>query len=472
VSTTAEGVFSGPYLRPTLGIVATVFLVAFEAMAVATAMPVAVRDLQGLDLYAWAFSAFLTAALYGMVLAGEMCDRRGPRLPFLLGVGAFGVGLLVAGLATSMPTFVLGRAVQGLGAGINIVVIYVVVARAYPETLRPRIFAALSSAWVLPSIVGPLLAGWVADHLSWRLVFLGVPPLIVPAVLLMLPKVIALDGPSPDAVPRSGRRRLALGAAAGAALLQYAGQHLVWSSLLLLVAGLALLVPTVPRLLPPGTLRAARGLPTVVGMRGVLAGAFFGAETFVPLMLVTERGLSTTQAGLSLTGGALGWALGSWYQGRPSTRLPRHVLIRRGCALLAAGIGTAALVLVPVLPVWLAAVGWAVAGLGMGLAMASVGVLLLQLSPPAEQGANSAALQVSDGLGSVLLIGLGGALYAALRTEPGQDAATFALLYAVMVAVAVLGVAVAGRVRAPAVCTDSPDRPPRHAPDRYAAPAR
>jgi MFS family permease len=446
VSTTA-GIFSGCYRRLTLGIVATVFLVAFEAMAVATAMPVAVRALEGLDLYAWAFSAFLTAALFGMVLAGEMCDRRGPRVPFLLGVATFGVGLVLAGVAASMPMFVLGRAVQGLGGGINIVVIYVVVARAYPEALRPRIFAALSSAWVLPSIIGPVLAGWVADQLHWRLVFLAVPPLIVPAVLLMLPRVVALDGPSPDAVRRTGRRRLALGAAVGAALLQYAGQHLAWSSLLMLGAGLGLLVPTVPRLLPRGTLRAARGLPTVVGMRGLLAGAFFGAETFVPLMLVTERGLTTTQAGLTLTGGALGWALGSWYQGRPATRMPRHRLIRTGCALVAAGITVTALALVPALPAALAAAGWAVAGLGMGMSMASVGVLLLELSPRAEQGGNSAALQVSDGLGSIFLIGLGGAVYAALRTGTGQDAGTFALLLAVMVAVALLGVAIAGRVR-------------------------
>lgn len=442
----AGRIFDGAHRRLTLGIVTVVLLVAFEAMAVATVMPVAVRELDGLALYAWAFSGFLSASLFAMVVAGEVSDRTGPRLPLLAGVAVFGVGLVLAGTAQSMLVFVLGRAVQGLGGGAIIVALYVVVARCYPESLRPRVFSAMSAGWVLPSIIGPAVAGVVADNLSWRWVFLAVPVLIAPAVIVMLPRLGGgrATGEEPR---RRSRRVLALGAAVGAALLQYAGQHLTLASLLLLVVAGTLLVPTVPRLLPAGALAFRRGLPTTVVMRGVLAGAFFGAETFVPLMLVTERDLSTTFAGLSLTGGALGWALGSWYQGRPSTRLARPTLIRLGSGLVAVGIGGAALALWPAVPVLVAGLGWTVGGLGMGMAMASVSVLTLEQSPLADQGANSAALQVSDALFSIVFIGIGGAIFAGLHAGAGLEQAAFLAIFAVMAALAVLGAVVARRVR-------------------------
>ena len=427
-----------------LGLVSVILLIAFEAMAVATAMPKAVGQLHGLPYYAWAFSAFVVTSLFAMVVAGEVCDARGPTRPMVVGVGLFTAGLLMAGTAVDMVVFVLARAVQGLGCGAVIVAVYVIVGRAFDDSLRPRVFSLMSGAWVLPSVVGPLVAGFLADNVSWRWVFLGVSVLVVPALLLVLPSLPALEGGQP--VVAVGRKRAALMVAVGVACLQYAGQRLDRVGLAFALVGVALVAPTVRRLLPTGTLRFARGLPTVVAMRGILAGSFFGAETFIPLMLVSQRGLTATQAGLCLTGGALGWATGSWYQGRPATRTPRHQLVRAGCGLVAVAIALVTLTTWPALPAWLAAVAWVVGGLGMGMAMASVAVLTLQLSPPQDQGANSAALQVSDSLFSAATIGVGGAVYAiGLRHDGGPWALRIVDL--LMVGLALLGVAVAGRVR-------------------------
>jgi MFS family permease len=431
--------------RPLLvGLVSVILLIAFEAMAVATAMPRAVAELHGQPYYAWAFSGFVVTSLFAMVVAGEVCDARGPMRPMVVGVGLFTAGLLVAGTAVDMAVFVAARALQGLGCGAVIVAVYVVVGRAFDDRLRPQVFSLLSAAWVLPSVVGPSVAGFLADQASWRWVFLGVSVLVIAPLLLMLPSLPRLEGGQP--VTATGRKRAALAVAVGLGCLQYAGQRLDRVGLAFAVAGVLLVVPTVRRLLPAGTLRFARGLPTVIAMRGVLAGSFFGAETFIPLMLVTERGLTSTQAGLSLTGAALGWASGSWYQGRPSTRMPRHLLVRTGCTLVAIAIGVVGLTTWTVVPPWTAAVAWTVGGVGMGLAMASVAVLTLQLSPPQDQGANSAALQVSDSLFSAVTIGVGGAVYAlGLRHDDGAWA--LRLIYLVMVGIAVLGVLVAGRVR-------------------------
>src|SRR3712207_7477608 len=118
--------------------------------------------------------------------SGDVGDRRGPRVALPWGVAAFAAGLLVAGLAGGMAVFVAGRALQGLGAGVMVVLLYVIAGQAYDSSLRPRLFGAISAAWVLPALVGPVVAGLVTTHASWRLVFLGLLPLIVLGALLVL----------------------------------------------------------------------------------------------------------------------------------------------------------------------------------------------------------------------------------------------------------------------------------------------
>jgi MFS family permease len=452
------GVMSGPYRALTLGIVSVVLLLAFEATAVNTAMPVAARELDGLGLYAFAFSGYFTTTLFALVVSGQWCDRRGPLAPLFTGIAVFGAGLVVAGTAVGMWPFVAGRAIQGLGGGLVIVALYVVVGRAFPERLRPSVFAAFSAAWVLPSIVGPLVSGAVTQHLGWRWVFLAVPALVLLPLVVMGPALRRAERAQPPLRPAPFDRRrtwCAALAALGAGLLQYAGQRLDLVGLVPAVLGAGLLVPAVVRLLPPGTLRAARGLPTVILLRGIAAGAFFAAEAFVPLMMVTQRDLSPTLAGLTLTSGGLSWALGSWLQGRPWADRHRGALIRLGFVLTAVAIAGAALVLVPAVPAWTAAVAWSVGGVGMGLAVASISVLMMNLSAPEDTGANSAAIQLSDALGNVLLIGLAGVLFAGLGggSVAAAEGATapagpFAVIFLVMTGVALLGALVSGRTGA------------------------
>ncbi|MCS0639139.1 MFS transporter [Streptomyces sp. LP05-1] len=462
---TKAGVLDRAHRALSVGTVSVVLLIAFEATAVGTAMPVAARELHGVALYAFAFSAYFTTSLFAMVLAGQWSDRSGPLAPLTTGISAFAAGLLLAGTAGSMLVFILGRAVQGLGGGLVIVALYVVVSRAYAEELRPAIMAAFAASWVVPSVVGPLVAGTVTEQLGWRWVFLGIPVLVVLPLALALPAIRrTASGPAdPDAppVPFDRRRiRLALGISLGAGLLQYAGQHLRLLSLLPALAGAALLVPSVLRLLPRGTYRAARGLPSVVLLRGLAAGSFIAAESFVPLMLVTQRGLSPTLAGLSLAVGGATWALGSFLQSRPRVAPYRERLVVLGMVLVAAAILTAPSVLIPAVPAWIVAVAWAVGCFGMGLVIAATSVLLLKLSAPEEAGANSAALQISDALSNVLLLAGGGAAFAALgggavgaaahgaaHAAGGSHPAAFAAVFLPMAAVALAGSWVATRLR-------------------------
>ncbi|MEU1038719.1 MFS transporter [Streptomyces sp. NPDC005907] len=459
------GVLSREHRALSIGIVSVVLLIAFEATAVGTAMPVAARELDGLSLYAFAFSAYFTTSLFGMVFAGQWSDRAGPLASLAAGIGAFAAGLLLAGTAGAMWLFVLGRAVQGLGGGLVIVALYVVVGRAYPERLRPAIMAAFAASWVIPSVVGPLASGAVTEHLGWRWVFVGIPALVVFPLALALPQIRRrASGPAGGAVPAPFDRRrirLALGISLGAGLLQYAAQAASgedgrWFALPAGAAGAALLVPAVLGLLPAGTYRAARGLPSVVLLRGVAAGSFIAAESFVPLMLVTQRGLSPTLAGFSLAAGGATWALGSFVQSRPRVEPYRERLMFSGMLLVSAAIAAAPSVLIQSVPVWTVAVAWGFGCFGMGLVISSSSVLMLHLSAPEEAGANSAALQISDGLSNVILLAAGGAAFAALGggtvthtagEVTGSHPAAFAAVFLPMAGVALAGAWVTTRLK-------------------------
>jgi predicted MFS family arabinose efflux permease len=196
-------------------------------------------------------------------------------------------------------------------------------------------------------------------------------------------------------------------------------------------------------LLPPGALRLARGLPSVVVLRGILTCAFFGAEAYLPLTLTQLHGGTPGVVGIPLTLAALGWSAGSWWQGR-NPRQPVRML-RIGFAAVALGVALLVVLTSASVSMWVAVPIWSIAGAGMGLAMPTISVLLLELSPAASQGMNSAALQISDMAGSIVGIAAAGALVTAFSLDHLRPAIVIADL--LLAAVAVLGVFASSRAR-------------------------
>jgi MFS family permease len=440
------GIFAQPYRALTVGMVALMVLVAFEYLAVATAMPVVARELDGHALYGLAFSGAMAAGVIATVLGGRWSDVKGPIAPLWTGVATFAAGLVVAGLAPTMDVFVAGRFVQGFGGGILQVSLYVLVSRVYPAEVHPRIFSVFATAWVVPSMIGPAVTGFVVEGAGWRWVFIGVTILLLPATLLFGRGLIS--APMSEQPPLGARssivRRLgwAVLVAVGAALMQYGGAAR-GAGLILLLVGLATLGAALPRLLPPGTLLAARGLPSVIALRGIVAGAAIGGEAFLPLMLTEERGLSLTMAGLTLTGGALSWSFGSWVVGR--RRFDRVLVLRIGSVLVATGLALMGLTVFDVVPVAGAFAGEIVLGLGMGIVYPTLSVLILELSRPGEEGENSASLGVGESVYTVVAVAVTGAILAAL----GAEVFTYVLCFALTALMAATGALVAGRVGVP-----------------------
>jgi MFS family permease len=142
-----ERVLSPAYATTTIGMFSMIAFAAFESMAVTTIMPTVARELGGFAYYALSFAAPFASGVIGMVAAGMWSDRRGPRIPLLVSMALFSLGLLVCGFAPGMEVFVAGRVLQGLGAGAMIVSLYVMVGLIYPARLQPAVFASFAAAW-------------------------------------------------------------------------------------------------------------------------------------------------------------------------------------------------------------------------------------------------------------------------------------------------------------------------------------
>jgi MFS family permease len=452
----------------TVGLVTTVTLVAFQALAIATAMPLVADELGDLHLYGWTFTAFFLTNLLSIVATGVWVDRRGLLEPFAAGIALVAIGLLVSGLAPSMAALVAGRAIQGLGAGAVGPIAYVAIGRAYADAIRPKMLAILSTAWIVPSVLGPALAALIAERASWRLIFLGLVPFLLVSALVTV-RALRRVPVAASVVERRTSRTLgdALLIVVGAGLLSAAAvSGSVALAVPLAVVGIALGLPAVRRVVPRGTLTARRGLPATILARGVLTFAFFGADVYVPLALTDVRDLPASFAGLALTAASVLWTMGSWLQARFVDRVGARWLLALGQACLAIGIVGMAVVVSPSVPAPVALIAWAVAGLGMGLSYSSLTLVVLREASPSEQGGATSALQLSDALGIALGTGAAGAILATGTTGGEVQPVALLAIFGLTALVAIAGVALSRQLpgrRGPGV--------PSHSAQETTAPA-
>lgn len=448
----------GQRLGLAVGLLLTITMVAFENLGVATAMPVVARDLGGLSLYGWAFTAALLASLVGIAVAGRQVDRLGPAKPLAAGLVLFSGGLAIAGVAPTMEILVAGRFVQGLGIGVIPPVAYAAIARAYADRARARMFALLSTAWVLPGLIGPAIAGTVAEEIGWRWVFLAILPLVPVSAALALPALARLGPPRPgsreartDEVEArhpviSGPIGWSVRLAAGVGLLVAGLGSVSLLAVPLVVVGIALALPSLKRLLPNGTLRGAAGIPAAVAARGLQTFAFFGAQAYLPLALKEVRGQRAAVAGVVLTAATLTWTAGAWVQERRGHSWGRGRVVLAGFLLIASGSAVSATVLFDAVPIPLAGAGWAAAGFGMGMSYSGLSLILLASAPAGREGTATSALQLSDVVGMALGTGLGGAAVAFGERSGSPPEAGIAVAFALAFTAASAACVVARRL--------------------------
>ncbi|HET7820529.1 MAG TPA: MFS transporter [Ornithinibacter sp.] len=439
-----------------VGVVALVTLAAFENRAVSTILPTVVRELDGWALFGASTGATLVTFTIAMAWSGGWTDRAGPRPVLLWGMASFVVAQVVSGLAPTMGVFVVGRAASGAAEALIDTALMVLVAQALPEALRAKIFASFAAAWILPSLLGPSLAGAIDGLWGWRTVFVA-PLLVAPVALVLLRPALRrthAGGASATGAEAtaSERRRVvaALLLAAGLAVTTFSAPLLSdadtrLAGVVVIAAGAVLVVVGAVRALPHGVVRLARGVPSVIAVRMLVSAAFTAVAGLIPLMLVQTHGASTAVAGVSLSVTGCLWAAGSFLNStnrvQADVSAPTRAAI--GAGLIAVGSLGPVLLSLDVIGLVPGMLAWAVAALGMGIVSPTLSTQLLSLAPVSEQGRVSAAQGLAISTGVALSTGVVGAVVALRGAE--TDGLAFGLLMAGGAACALVAALAAGR---------------------------
>jgi len=391
---------SSTRLLATIGLVLGVFLAALEASVVATAMPSVIRDLGGQHLYALPFAVFLLTSTVSSPLWGRASDLFGRKRLYLAGVTIFLLGSALCGAAGSMAFLVAARAFQGLGAGAIMPLTLTSVGEMYTLQERPKVQAFISSVWGVSALLGPLLGGVLAEHVSWRWVFYVNLPFGIPAMLMVWKylKETVRRQEGPVQIDWLGALLFTL----GSGLLVWGLSLSIWWQV---GAGLAVLLAAVtvelrhPAPLLPMKALASR-LPNVGLWNNLLGGAaYFGVIAYLPLYAQNVSG-SATAGGLILTPMLLGWVLASILCTRTMKVLGLTRQAQIGFVILPvvfalmAVFAHAPLIVISILGFFV--------GTGMGFSMVSLLLAVQNASPRSELGAVTSAMLFARQMGGAL----------------------------------------------------------------------
>lgn len=410
-ATTVAGwrdVLFGSRTRLTLGLVLVEGVAAVQVSIVAAIMPAVSRDLHGLPFYGLVFSGYALAGLAATPLAGYLADRYGPARPFAFTTAIFVTGSILCAFAPSMALLAAARVVQGWGGASLYTIAYGAIAKAYPESGRAKVLALLSAVWVVPGLVGPGFGAIVTETIGWRWCFFSLLPVVAVAFVMAYPDLVRLGR---GAVQGAPPWQWPVVLAAGTGLLVTGLADRPPLGLLFDAVGVALFVPAVRRVLPPGTFQLRRGLPAAVLAGLLLYLSFFIGFNFLPLLITGYGHRSLLEAGIAVTAVNLTWPVGTWWQATVVERYSKRLLTGVGSLVLGLSLVAVCLVLVG-LPLVVAYVAWAAGGAAVGIATQTLYLIGVESAQAGSETMAMAALMTTNRLGISLGTGLGGAFIA------------------------------------------------------------
>lgn len=447
-------IFRGRRGRLTAGLLLLEALVAIQSLVVATILPDVRDDLGMVQLYGLVFTAASLATIATIPIAGRAVDRFGARrtLPPILGL--FAAGLAVCAVAPSMPVLLLGQFLTGAGGGGLYAMSVGTVAKTYPDHMRARVLALMASMWILPGLVGPPLGALIATTVGWRWAFLAPYPVLVVGWVLLVPALDLVPTGSSEAARIAVRWPVQLMVGAGLVLTSLTVVR--WEALVGVLAGLAIALPALARIAPPGTLRLRPGVAAAAATAFLLSLGFLAMDAFLTLMLRNVRGLSAGEAGLAITLATLTWAAGSAWQSGRTERHSLAWLLRVGAAVTLIGELAVAAALIRDVPIVVAYVGWILVGFGMGVAFPTIPLAAMRGAASGEEATEISSVLLLDMLGVAIGAGLGGGVVAVTEALGIELAKGIAGAFAVGIAALVALIAVAGRISVPVAAEDRP----------------
>lgn len=412
-----------------VGLMFALAMAALEATVVATAMPTVTGDLGGIEYYSWVTNAYLVTSAITVPIFGKLADLFGRKPVLLFGIAIFLIGSIASGTAQTMPMLIAFRALQGLGAGAMQPMPLVILGDIFGLEERAKAQGAFGAAWGFFGLVGPVLGGFIVEHVSWRWVFyINVPFGILAALIIF------------SAFHENRQRKTkpyldVLGAlllmSIVVILLFAAGRNHGDGSLSLVFLAFVLLgvFIVVERRAPEPILPLHLFKNPVIALASIInaaaGGCMFALMTYIPLFVQGVRHGTPTQAGSSITPMLVAWPMTSFIAGRLIPKIGSRPLVRGGMVCTLAG--TLLLALFAghgALPLWIAS---ALFGIGMGCANIAL-VIAVQTSVSWEyRGVATASTMFFRINGGAISVGaMGGILVSALAADPSipKDAAS------------------------------------------------
>jgi MFS family permease len=405
------------------GLMLASFLVALNQTIVATTVPAMAADLGGLDQYPWVFSAYLLSSSIAIPLSGRLSDIHGRRPFFILGLGLMIAGSVFGAAASTMGEVIAARAIQGLGGGAVLALVFTAIGDLVPPSRRGGWQAVNGAVFAAASVLGPLAGGWIADNTTWRWVFVVSIPIAMAALALCVATLRIPSHPDRGRHVDFAGAVMMVGALAGVML-----ATTEWGEGTS-VAGAWVLVPlAIGVILVCAFVRHEKGLddaflpvemlgdPVVrlACVAGVLTGAaHFGAITYVPLFATGALSASGTATGIALMGLMVSLFVATMTSGPAITRTGRYrwVILSAPPTI---GLGYAGLALLGAgAPIAAATAATVVLGLGLGLVSQNLMLVAQNAAPSRHLGSTTAAVTGARNVGGALGIAVMGAVLAA-----------------------------------------------------------
>ncbi len=402
-----------------------VWLNAADALVTATIMPSVARDIGGYAVFAWGVAGFMLGAVVATASAGRLSERLGLRVGMACSAAVYVLGCAISALAPDMVVFLIGRLVQGVGAGWIVGLCYVAVRVSFPDSMWAKVFAVIAGVWGVATVLGPLVGGLFATHWRWAFWAFAAQAAVFGIVApLCLKRDAARDAQGGLAIAQL------LALAASTLLIAVAGvlaRPLV--SLSLVLAGLALLglmlrldARARVQLLP----RAASDLMSATGSGYAMIFCLFAASivfgVFGPALLQAIDGLSPLEAGYVIATESIGWTAAalavSNLQGRREDQA-----ICGGALAITLGMAALALTL-PHHSVAAVVAAGLLMGSGFGLMWSLASRRILAGVPEAEATIGSSALPTVQVIGNITGAAIAGVLANLLGLSGGFDART------------------------------------------------
>lgn len=390
------------------------FLSAIEGTIISTAMPTIVGDLHGVGLMNWVFSIFLLANALATPVYGKLADALGRKPVFVAGLLIFIVGSILCGLAQSMTTLIIWRALQGIGAGAIMPVTFTILADIYPVEQRAKVLGLNGSAWGIAAVIAPLLGGFIVDQLSWHWIFF----INVPIGLLVLITILVFFKEKWQkmafTMDWAGLTFLSVGLLALLLTFQLLGQgiHYIWLLAGFVLAILALRLfwrqekravdPLIPPILFKDKTFVIQNL-----VAALISGFVMIYEVYLPTWTQGLLGLKASQAGFAVTPCSVMWLFGSLIAGKLIAKNTPYQVVNH--SLIYIFLGAATMALLPMnTPFWVFFIVSSICGIGFGINITSTTVVAQSSVPEAQVGVATSVNTLAKTLGQTITVAVMG----------------------------------------------------------------